>query len=160
MSIRRAARFAVLFLAALPACSSMTHSESPADWPALVVIERQVSVIDVQKKCFKYLTPAGLALSFGLTMGCAEIDFVARTCTIYTARGENDPGILEHEREHCAGKDHPGDATLRSAWERYSSALRGTPAISLAHAGLTIPDPGFTIPDPGPMAPALRAAYD
>jgi len=134
MSLCRAARFAVLLLATLPACSTMIHSESPADWPALEVIERQLSLIEVQKKCFKYLTPVAAALSFGLAVGCAEIDFAARTCTIYIGKGENDPGILEHEREHCAGKDHPGDATLRSAWQRYSSALRGIPVISLAAA--------------------------
>jgi len=134
MSLCRAVRFAVLLLATLPACSTMTHPESPADWPALEVTERQVSFIDVQKKCFKYLTPVAAALSLGLTLGCAEIDFAANTCTIYIGRGENDPGILEHEREHCAGKDHPGDATLRSAWERYSSALRDLPAVSLADA--------------------------
>jgi len=124
----------VFLLALLPACSTMTHTESPPDWPALEVIEHKVSVIDVQKKCFKYLTPVAAALSLGLTLGCAEVDFAARTCTIYIARGENDPGIIEHERDHCAGKDHPGDTTLRSAWERYSSALRDIPAISLAHA--------------------------
>lgn len=128
-----------LLAAPLSGCFMMTnHVEPPADWPALKVIERPLSVIDVQRKCSRHLTVGSAIFSLGLTMGCAEVDFAAGVCTIYIARGENDPGILEHERDHCAGKDHlGGDMTLRTAWERYkqSQASQLAQAAPLGAAG-------------------------
>jgi hypothetical protein len=137
----------VLFLAALPACSSMTRSESPADWPALEVIERQVSVIDVQKKCFKYLTPAGLALSFGLTMGYAS----SMSASIAPAR-------TTPATRPCAA--HGSATAARCGSSRPSASRPRTTRTRHETAGLTIPDPGFTILDLHPLAPAPRAAYD
>ena len=46
---------------------------------------------------------------------CATIHFAEGWCRIVYYYVEH----LEHEREHCAGRDHFGASTLRDAWAAF-----------------------------------------
>jgi hypothetical protein len=89
-----------------------TERGPPPDWPELQV---HVSVTDrdLASLC---------RLQSGLSplIGCAMVDFNRRSCTVYL-RFES-PAVLEHERLHCLGYDHPAEATLRNAWEAFKRA--------------------------------------
>jgi hypothetical protein len=41
-----------------------------------------------------------------LLYGCAKRDYAKRECVIYTAP-KPEQWLLDHERKHCAGYDHP-----------------------------------------------------
>lgn len=100
-------------LLALAGCSTIDHAPAPTDWPALKVVERRVSHAQMRDTCSAfvpwYLSPEA----------CAVIRFNDRVCTI-TISADFPPSrsVLEHEREHCAGHDHPGETTLRDAARR------------------------------------------
>lgn len=105
----------------LTGCASMISSNPPpADWPKLAVSIHRVSLYEVAKRCGKYLTPSGRLLGLGLVGGCAEVNFAHVRCDIWVPH-DVDPGVLEHEMDHCFGKDHPGDTTLRNAWLAWST---------------------------------------
>lgn len=108
----------LLTLFLLSGCATMTNAEGPKDWPRLTVKIHQVSLIELYRKCGKYHTPVSLLLSGGVIGACAEITFATNRCDIYLS-GENSKEIVEHEIDHCFGKDHPGDTTLRDAWDKY-----------------------------------------
>jgi hypothetical protein len=87
----------------------------PADWPELAVDVVHVSRADVAEHC------PGLKAS---SLGCALVDFCAKRCKTYLAP-MNDPRyseVLEHERAHCQGFDHPGSSQGRNAWARAKAA--------------------------------------
>lgn len=108
----------IVLCLALSGCASMISSKpAPADWPKLAVSVHRVSLYEVFKRCGKYLTPSGRLISMGLVQGCAEVRFATMRCDIWMQ--DNDPAVLEHEMDHCFGKDHPGDSTLRDAWLAY-----------------------------------------
>lgn len=109
----------IVLVLLLSGCASMISSNPPpADWPKLTVSVHRVSFYEVAKRCGKYLTPTGRLLSLGLAGGCAEINFANVRCDIWVPH-DVDQGVLEHEMDHCFGKDHPGDDTLRLAWSNH-----------------------------------------
>lgn len=89
------------------------HRAPPADWPELKRIIHKVGYWELQKICGRD----------GILFGCggyAIVDLAARTCTIYyTGDGEWGQRALEHEEDHCQGKDHIGMKTLANLWEKY-----------------------------------------
>jgi len=99
-------------LLALTGCTAIGHKPPPADWPKLTVSEHKVGFWELQKICG--------SLGGGLItqhFGCAWIYFHNMTCEIYYA-SDDEYGVmvLEHEREHCKGKDHYGASTMADAW--------------------------------------------
>jgi hypothetical protein len=108
-----AARIAV-FLLLLGACTVIGHDPAPPGWPKL---EERVIRGDLFET---HLACGGSAASFLVftLFGCATIqlapDCKGGTCTIYVAGDDEYSDLtLEHEREHCAGRDHLGSTLLR-----------------------------------------------
>lgn len=106
-----------LLLAPLIAGCAGTISSNPppADWPELKVSVISLPASEMLDTC----TQNGVLLS---ETACALISFSFKTCTIV---GRDDrpmsPFIERHERDHCRGKDHVGEDTLRRAWEKWKT---------------------------------------
>src|SRR5688572_2738635 len=106
----------------LSGCGSMiSNNPPPPDWPKLAISVHRVSFYEVLKRCSKYLTPVNRVMGLGLVGGCAEINFAHVRCDIWIPH-DADPLVLEHEMDHCAGKNHPGESTLTDAWEQWKQA--------------------------------------
>ena len=112
---------ALMFALLLSGCGSfISTNPPPPDWPKLAVSVHRVSFYEVLKRCSKYLTPVNRVMGLGLVGGCAEINFGAVRCDIWIPH-DADSMVLEHEMDHCFGKDHPGESTLKEAliaWRR------------------------------------------
>ena len=105
----------------LTGCATLISANPPpTDWPRLSVSIHRVSTYEVLKRCSKYLTPAARLIGLGLVGGCAEINFARFRCDIWVPV-DVDAGVLEHEMDHCFGRDHLGESTLRDAWLTYRS---------------------------------------
>lgn len=113
---------AVAILASSCATTIDTHTPAPANWPKLEVRDHVVSGWEVQRRCYGYLSTAAKLVG-AFPMACAEINFAAGTCDIWRAHDAS-PEILEHEHDHCAGRDHPGESTLRDAWAQHLQQAR------------------------------------
>lgn len=100
-------------LANLPGCATISDDPAPADFPKLTIYERYVSFEVMNDVCRKYVG------AFSAPVACATLNFKARGCDIWLVQGAAPQFVIEHEREHCAGKDHPGESNIRDAWERY-----------------------------------------
>lgn len=108
----RAALLLALLLSTGVTAAEIDHSRpAPADWPKLTVTAHMVGMYDLYANCTH---PA-------VQLGCAVIDFKARTCRIYVAEGTG-LVVLDHEGGHCDGRDHVGETTLRDAWAAYKAA--------------------------------------
>ena len=108
----------LLIVAALAACTTIDqHKAAPADWPQLEVREHVVSTPEMIWRCYATL-PLFMKLMGGVPIACA---FVSESgCDIYVT-GWTPQHVLEHEREHCAGRDHVGDSTLADWWAAYKA---------------------------------------
>lgn len=98
------------------------------DWPSLDVRVQRTGA-DLHALCNLPRTPGGLLV------GCAVVDFRSRTCTIFTR--SDDAAVTDHERQHCLGYDHPGEATFRAGWERFKQQALSRPAAVSALASGT-----------------------
>mgnify|MGYP001588216950 CR=1 FL=1 len=105
-------------------CTAIGNQSSPSDWPKLDVAERHVSHREMRDACAPFAPP------MFSPEGCAIIDFAADTCVIYVSIDFPSQSVLEHEHEHCAGRDHVGSATLRDAWARWKKIQDGTRRIT------------------------------
>ena len=82
-------------------------SPPPADWPKLEERLTYADVDTVRRWCNKPGTQIH---------GCAVTSFRYGLCMVYLSNQE--PALLDHERAHCAGYAHPGEAQkVRAAWE-------------------------------------------
>lgn len=118
-SVFGAGMIAGLAIAWLMACGNTIHQEAPADWPKLETRVHRVGLIELHRRCAKYMTTTQRITSLGIVGGCAEINFATNRCDIWLPEGENDPMYEKHERDHCLGRDHVGDTTLRDAWNNW-----------------------------------------
>lgn len=103
----------VLLLAGCASTIDMGRAP-PADWPAMKV---EIYQGTIQK--FDEICGTGI---IGLThrVSCAHVDFAQQRCWIMVRPNQKlAPEEEAHEREHCAGRDHPGESTMRDGWERY-----------------------------------------
>jgi len=117
MAIRLAAALTVLAACAslVGGCATMIdeHMPAPDGWPTLEMRTVYLGPIDLEKKCWKY-QPLYMKLLGGLAIQCVEANFDELTCTQYRPRDPTDGD--EHESEHCEGRDHVGENTMRDAW--------------------------------------------
>lgn len=111
-------RTSPLLLALLVGCTTIGHQPPPSDWPVLKEKILYVNGATLYKYC-----ESNLLTDFAFA--CARISFEKRVCYIVlpeqTADGSQ-PWLLEHEREHCKGKDHAGESGLAQAWEKWKTA--------------------------------------
>lgn len=109
---------ALLFLAS---CTTIdAHRAPPADWPKLKVVEHRVGAVEMLKRCYRYVS-LPMKLAGSVPFACAEVDFVRRRCDIWAIE-DAEEGVMEHERDHCDGRDHVGDDTLAQALRAYRAA--------------------------------------
>jgi len=98
--------------------ASIDYSSRPSDWPELTIDVQTLPPATVEKMCEgAEVVPVGFRRA-----GCAMPYFCQRRCTIwladYTLRKHTADLLLQHERAHCRGYDHPGSTRTRDAWER------------------------------------------
>jgi hypothetical protein len=134
-AVLRMGRIGVLaWTLALAACTitPIDHARlPPADWPRLAeTVEIRTGLSDVCRISGFHL---------GTNVGCAVLDFEAGTCHIYLDARYLSGEALMHEKMHCKGYDHPGEAVVRQGWEDHKirMAARRASAVSLANAGTT-----------------------
>lgn len=101
----------------LQGCAGMmidTHTPPPADWPKLRVVEHYVPSAVMRDRCSRFVS------RFALPEACAEWHFRANECHIFFS-SDFPPAdwIVQHERQHCAGYDHPGSTAARDAWKSF-----------------------------------------
>jgi hypothetical protein len=113
-------RFACKLLGALAAtlagaCTTIGH-ERVEGWPSLEIVEHHVAHNVMRSRCVKYV-------GFGMTpIACAEFDLAARRCHVwFSADLPPPPSVIEHERLHCQGYDHPGESTMRNILARFNA---------------------------------------
>lgn len=105
----------LIFLIATSACASIDPQSGPKDWPSLRLDIREVSQIEVIKRCAKYSGPLSIPLA------CAEVNFRTVTCVVWITKDAH-PYVMAHELAHCGGADHYGETTLKDAWAQYKGA--------------------------------------
>lgn len=92
----------------LSACVVIGH-EKVDGWPTLAIVEHHVPHHEMRDRCGKYV-PA-----WASPEACAEFNFAAAECHVWlSADFPPAPGVLEHERLHCAGYDHVGEHAMRA----------------------------------------------
>ena len=93
-----------LSLLLLSGCTMIDmHTPPPADWPKLEIV--RVASKDMVPYCG------------WLMIACANVNFDTMRCTVYADEG----WTLEHEMEHCAGRDHIGSTAFRDYWEAWKA---------------------------------------
>jgi hypothetical protein len=100
-------------------CSTIDTHERVAGWPQLKLVEHYVPDDVMRARCSKYV-------SFGfLPEACSEFYFDSGECHVwYNADYRPPQFVIEHERLHCQGYDHPGESTLRDILARYEARQR------------------------------------
>ena len=101
--------YGAVLLVFLPGCTAIDmHREPPKDWPKLTVTEHKVGFWELQTICGGSVIAQYVA--------CARIFFKDNACKIYYVSGDEYGRLaVEHEREHCNGRDHVGSSALRDA---------------------------------------------
>ncbi len=101
------------------ACAGIGH-EKVAGWPALRVFEHYVPGHEIRERCAQYV-------AYGKTpLACAEFRFEAGRCDIwYSADAPLARRVIEHERAHCQGYDHPGETTLLERLQQHIARRMG-----------------------------------
>ncbi len=91
----------------------------PSDFPKLEIKVIKVTEDQLKERCKNiYYSP------FTQPLACSLLYFSANSCLIYTAT--DNPEIIEHEKGHCQGYDHPNDASIRGGWERWKAKNKGS----------------------------------
>lgn len=116
-------RPAILLCVLLTGCSAIDmHKPPPSDWPTLAISYHKVGFWEMQRHC----GTSGPKFLLMQAFGCAWIDFDSMTCRIYYAAEDEASAalVIEHEEEHCRGRDHVGASTLRNLWENWKRGQR------------------------------------
>lgn len=115
---------AIPLVAALAAgCTTIDMHEKVAGWPELKLVEHYVPDQVMRARCSKYM-------AFGfLAEACSEFYFDRGECHVWYSADYRPPQfVVEHERLHCKGYDHPGETTLRTILTRYEAQQRAAGA--------------------------------
>lgn len=83
---------------------TMNAPTIPEGWPKLDERVHVVSSEEVHQMCR------------GGGRACARVRFCDRTCDVWIA--EDDPDVFVHEHEHCQGRDHWFESTMRDGLAR------------------------------------------
>lgn len=86
-----------------------TSRAPPNDWPQLKVVVVKTDSAEVQRQCY--------ATTAFVVAGCTTANFLKATCYIYLST--DNAAVIEHEKMHCLGYDHPGESTMRDWWEKW-----------------------------------------
>ena len=109
-----------LLLAAAAGCTTIDSHVRVEGWPELKVVEHELAYREMHKQCRPYTGPL---LS---PLGCVVFYLDAREAHIYVARSLKFRAVLEHERLHAAGYDHPGSTQMKdilAKWQARKVAL-------------------------------------
>jgi hypothetical protein len=124
----RGMQFLLLPLLVLLATEGAIDHERVEGWPELEIVEHHVPHAVMRSRCAKYV-------GFGMApIACAEFDLAGGRCHVwFSADFPPSKSVLEHERLHCQGYDHPGETTMRDILARFNAsqlANRGQSPIS------------------------------
>lgn len=98
--------------AMVPTTTTIDASRAPpAGWPNLTVTVIHTTESDVARRCS--------ATKMIEAWGCTLPQFQTGRCFILIAK--EDSSVLEHEKMHCLGYDHPGESTMRDAWAKWKA---------------------------------------
>lgn len=114
----------VLLLAGCASAQTYTqidYSSAPAaDWPQLRELVYREPASAIPELCRRSPT-----YSAGATTACSSVNFAEGWCAIFLPAGHrHEAALLEHERAHCRGFDHPGETFTRDTWERHKAQRR------------------------------------
>lgn len=113
--------FLAVVVLGLAGCTTIdAHKAPPATWPKLAVTEHKVSCPAMLGRCYQYLS-LPMKLLGGVPIACAEVDLTKKTCDIWTC-AITPKGAIEHEYDHCDGRDHHDDTTLADLLRNYRAA--------------------------------------
>lgn len=105
----------ILVLSLLAGCTMIDiQSSLPADWP---ILQERVSYgADAIRATGCPFNPVLFST------GCANINFDTGICTIAILSDDEYGALtLEHEREHCKGRDHAGSTALADYWATWKA---------------------------------------
>ena len=101
---------AALCSISLVACTVVGH-EKVGGWPQLELVEHHVSHSEMRSRCARYVA---------MPVACAEFDLMNSVCHMwFSADFPPQRAVIEHERLHCLGYDHPGENTMRRLLQRH-----------------------------------------
>lgn len=93
------------------------HTPPPSDWPKLAIEERNVSFLEMQRLCVPTQHPIMTILT-SVRIACSYIDLDNGKCIIVKTVN-SDIAVVEHETEHCLGRDHIGSSLIRDYWTQW-----------------------------------------
>jgi hypothetical protein len=108
---------AVLLLAG---CTLIGHQPAPQGWPS----DDRVKVTVVKASLWEtHLACGGSAVQFALGVwytACAHVtlDETCSNATCVITTSTDDPATMEHECEHCRGRDHFGSTAFADYFKR------------------------------------------
>jgi len=100
--IRLRSWFCLAFPLALGACAYLPANEEWEPKPGHQALPATFAQVDGQGIRSHCGDPRGVYLH-----GCAVRDFDKHVCVVYT-RADPQKWLIDHERRHCDGWDHPG----------------------------------------------------
>lgn len=104
-----------LVLGLLAGCAAMGHQKVDG-WPALEIVEHRVANNVMRDRCARYVG------ALASPEACAEFNFAAGRCDIWlSADFPPSVHVVEHEREHCFGKDHIGSDSMKAMLQQHRS---------------------------------------
>ena len=100
----------------LSACTTIGHQPAPEGWPRLTERVHYVSLLESTRQCGGNLLSMFLAPALACAYIVLDDQCTGGTCDIYLSVAADAPeaeGLMEHERLHCAGRDHGGATDIR-----------------------------------------------
>ena len=113
--------FWIVAIILLSGCTAIGHKPPPADWPKMAIKIHKVGWYEMQVACGY----GGAWTPFAQVFACANMNADTMECNVYLAGDDEYAQLaLEHELEHCAGKDHIGSTAISDYWEAWKKENR------------------------------------
>jgi hypothetical protein len=113
MKKQLAASLFTVLIAAAGGCTTIDSHVRVDDWPELKIVEHDVSFSEMRTACKPYTPPLMTPL------GCTVFYLDAGEAHIYVAKQLKFKFLVDHERLHAAGYDHPGSTNMKEMIERW-----------------------------------------